>query len=58
MEIGVIRIIFMQYLDPGAGSYAFQLLIAGFSAVAFFFSYKMKDVLLRFFRPKKNDKPQ
>lgn len=25
------------YIDPGSGSYLFQLLIAGFLAVAFFF---------------------
>ena len=46
------------YVDPGSGSYLFQLLIAGFLAVAFFFKtikYKIQRLFNKFFS-KRNGK--
>ena len=46
------------YVDPGSGSYLFQLLIAGFLAVAFFFKtikYKIQSLFNKLFS-KKNGK--
>lgn len=37
------------YIDPGAGSYAFQLLIAGLSAATFFF-VTLKKRIVNWFR--------
>jgi hypothetical protein len=47
--------ILAQYLDPGAGSYIFQLAIAGFTALVFFFSYRMKATISKFFRLLRKD---
>ena len=44
-----------QYLDPGAGSYIFQLVIAGLTAFLFFFSFKLKGFFSRFRKNKKED---
>jgi hypothetical protein len=42
--------VFAQYLDPGTGSYLFQLAIAGVTALLFFFSHRIKGSLSRFFK--------
>ena len=47
--------IIAQYLDPGSGSYLFQIAIAGLTALLFFFSYKIKGPLMKFFKFKKKD---
>jgi len=45
-----------QYIDPGTGSYLYQLAIAGFGALVFFFSFRMKGFFTRFLaRFKKQD---
>lgn len=44
------------YLDPGLGSYIFQMLIAGFLGVAFtfkFYLFKIKSFFSSFFSKKK-----
>ena len=49
--------IIAQYLDPGSGSYIYQLVIAGFTASLFFFSHRIKGLMGKFFRSlKKNDR--
>jgi hypothetical protein len=40
---------FFAYIDPGSGSYFFQLLIAGLTTIVFFFA-TMKNRILGFFR--------
>jgi hypothetical protein len=35
----------MAYIDPGSGSYAFQLAIAGLTTVVFFFSSVKRKVV-------------
>jgi hypothetical protein len=42
-----------QYLDPGSGSFLFQLLIAGLAVVIFYFS-KIKKFVIGLFRKKKD----
>jgi hypothetical protein len=44
-----------QYLDPGTGSYLFQLAIAGVTALLFFFSHRIKGSLSRFLKYLKRD---
>jgi hypothetical protein len=51
--------IIAQYIDPGTGSYIYQILIAGFTALLFFFSFRIKGIFSKFFgSAKKNDKPE
>jgi hypothetical protein len=42
-----------QYLDPGTGSFLYQILIAGLAVFIFYFS-KIKQFVLRLFRKKKD----
>ncbi|MDX2246055.1 MAG: hypothetical protein SF052_04720 [Bacteroidia bacterium] len=41
--------LFILYIDPGSGSFLFQLLIAGGLAVSFYFK-KIRETLLKWFR--------
>jgi hypothetical protein len=49
------QLIIAQYIDPGTGSYLFQLAIAGFTALVFFFSFRMKATIAKFFNFFKRD---
>lgn len=40
---------FILYIDPGSGSFLFQLLIAGGLAVGFYFK-KIREVIFAWFR--------
>jgi hypothetical protein len=42
-----------QYLDPGSGSFLFQILIAGLAVLIFYFS-KIKQFIVELFPKKKN----
>jgi hypothetical protein len=41
----------LAYIDPGTGSYAYQLLIAGVTGVLFFFTSIKRKVLSIFSKP-------
>jgi len=42
-----------QYLDPGSGSFLYQILIAGLAVLIFYFS-KIKQFILGWFQKKKD----
>lgn len=46
-----------QYLDPGTGSFLYQILIAGLALFIFYFS-KIKKVILHMIRKDKNKDEQ
>jgi hypothetical protein len=46
-------LLLFQYLDPGSGSYIFQILIAGLTAGFFFFSFRIRGFLAKFFKRRK-----
>lgn len=42
-----------QYIDPGTGSFIYQILIAGFLFILFFF-YRIKSSIRRWFKKAKD----
>jgi len=48
-----------QYIDPGSGSYFFQLILGGFLVFAFYFKtikYKIKSLIVSAFKTSKKNK--
>jgi hypothetical protein len=53
LTVGMTMPASAQYLDPGTGSFLYQILIAGLAVFIFYFS-KIKQFVLRLFRKKKD----